>query len=146
MQMTKPKQRTVGNLSFLGRSGTPVPASPTAATLEAFENKSREREYAVRFDCPEFTSLCPITGQPDFGNIVIEYVPARLCLESKSLKLYLFSYRNEGIFHEEVVNRILRDVVKAVKPRRAKVVGEFRPRGGIAITVRAAYPQPPGLE
>jgi len=96
----------------------------------------------VTFDCPEFTSLCPITGQPDFGHLTIRYIPRRLCLESKSLKLYLFAFRNEGAFHEEVVNRILDDVVRAIRPARAEVTGVFRPRGGIAITVAAAYPAP----
>jgi 7-cyano-7-deazaguanine reductase len=84
--------------------------------------------------------LCPITGQPDFGHITISYVPRKLCLESKSLKIYLFSFRNHGTFHEEAVNRILDDLVKTIRPRKALVKGEFNPRGGISITVEASYP------
>jgi 7-cyano-7-deazaguanine reductase len=117
-----------------------VPRSPAEARLEAFQNTHPGRDYWVEFDCPEFTSLCPVTGQPDFGRIVIRYIPDKRCLESKSLKLYLFSFRNTGAFHEEAANRILDDIVHAVGPRRAVVRGEFRPRGGIAITVEAAYP------
>ena len=106
--------------------------------LETFENKHRDNDYWVRFNCPEFTSLCPVTGQPDFGHIVIRYVPDKLCVESKSLKLYLYSFRNHPTFHEEVVNTVLDAVVAACSPRRAEVVGRFRPRGGISINVKAA--------
>jgi len=127
-------------LTLLGRSQTPYPASPDEAVLEAFANDYPERDYWIRFDCPEFTSICPVTGQPDFGRITILYIPDRLCLESKALKLYLFSFRNSRTFHEEVVNRILDDLVKAVRPRRVRVRGEFNPRGGISITVRASFP------
>ena len=102
-------------------------------------NKHPDNDYFVKFNCPEFSSLCPITGQPDFGNMVISYVPDRKMVESKSLKLYLFSFRNTNTFHEESVNTILDAVVKACKPRAAEVVGEFRPRGGIAIHVTARY-------
>jgi len=122
------------------KPGTAYPDSPGEATLEAFENTHGKRDYVVTFDCPEFTALCPITGQPDFGHIVIRYVPDRLCIESKSLKLYLFSFRNHGAFHEEVVNRILDDIVAAIKPRSATVTGSFRPRGGISIEVEATHP------
>ena len=127
-------------LTLLRRSSTRYPQSPREARLEAFPNAHPNRDYWVEFDCPEFTSLCPITGQPDFGHITLRYIPGKRCLESKSLKLYLFSYRNEGTFHEAAVNRILDDVVKAIRPRRAVVKGVFHPRGGIAITVEAAYP------
>ena len=129
-------------LTILGRNGGAVPLSPDKAKLEAFKNVYATRNYRIRFDCPEFTSLCPVTGQPDFGHIVIDYVPNRLCLESKSLKLYLFAFRNCDIFHEEAVNRILNDVVKAIRPLAATVTGEFRPRGGIAIRVEASHPAP----
>jgi 7-cyano-7-deazaguanine reductase len=129
-----------GPLTLLGRGGTGIPASPECAKLEAFPNTHRHRDYWIEFDCPEFTSLCPVTGQPDFGRITVRYVANRLCLESKSLKLYLHSFRNRGAFHEEVVNVVLDDIVRAVKPRRATVAGDFRPRGGIAIRVEAAYP------
>jgi len=127
-------------LTLLQKSKTPVPTSPSAAALEAFRNSHPKRDYWVEFDCPEFTAICPVTGQPDFGHITIRYVPGKLCLESKSLKLYLHSYRNHGTFHEQAVNRILDDIVTAVNPRRAIVAGEFNPRGGIAITVEAEWP------
>lgn len=134
----KPGPKT--RLTLLTRSRTVLPNSPDKARLEAFANQHPHRHYWVTFDCPEFTALCPITGQPDFGHIIIRYVPNRLCLESKSLKLYLFSYRNHGTFHEAAVNRILDDIVRAIRPRRAVVQGIFKPRGGIAITVEASHP------
>ena len=118
----------------------PTPKSPSKAKLETFKNSHPQRDYWIEFDCPEFTSMCPITGQPDFGHISIQYVADELCLESKSLKLYLFSFRNHGAFHEEVVNRVLDDIVKAIQPREAIVLGEFNPRGGIAINVEASHP------
>ena len=126
-------------LTQLGRK-TPLPASPARARLEAFPNRHPDRDYTIQFDCPEFTSLCPITGQPDFGRIVIDYVPDRLCLESKSLKLYLGSFRNEGSFAESITNQIRDDLVRACRPRRLTVTAEFTPRGGIGIRVVAAYP------
>jgi len=131
-------------LTLLGRPRVSVPASPDEAKLEAFRNPYPGRDYWVHFDCPEFTALCPITGQPDFAHISVRYQPDRLCVESKSLKLYLFSYRNCGTFHEAAVNRILDDLVRAVRPRRMTVNGVFNPRGGIAITVEAAYPRQAG--
>ena len=112
--------------------------------LEAFPNTHPGRDYRVVLETAEFTSLCPVTGQPDFGTITISYVPDRLVLESKSLKLYLWSYRQEGHFHEEVVNRILDDVVRAVKPRNCEVKGVFNVRGGISISVTANYPRDNG--
>ncbi|MCK5850540.1 MAG: NADPH-dependent 7-cyano-7-deazaguanine reductase QueF [Kiritimatiellae bacterium] len=127
------------SLTLLKRGESPYPTSPDKAKLEAFENTHRKRDYTITFECPEFTALCPITGQPDFGQITIQYVPDKLCLESKSLKLYLFSFRNHGTFHEEAVNRILDDIVRAIKPRSATVTGKFNPRGGIAIAVAASY-------
>jgi len=127
-------------LTLLRPGKTVFPKSPAKARLEAFKNAYRSRDYRIRFECPEFTSLCPVTGQPDFGHITIDYVPDGLCLESKSLKLYLFSFRNCNLFHEEAVNRILDDVIKAIRPRAATVTGDFRPRGGIAIRVEASHP------
>jgi 7-cyano-7-deazaguanine reductase len=135
------KKSTGESLTLLGAKRTVYPTSPAAARLEAFPNPHPERDYWIRFDCPEFTSLCPITGQPDFGTIIIRYIPNRKCIESKSLKLYLFSFRNEGAFAEAIVNRVLDDIVKACKPRAAVVIGEFTPRGGIGITVEAEYPK-----
>ncbi|MBN1352095.1 NADPH-dependent 7-cyano-7-deazaguanine reductase QueF [candidate division KSB1 bacterium] len=127
-------------LTLLKGSESQYPDSPEDAHLETFENRYSSRNYWITFECPEFTSRCPITNQPDFGQITIRYVPDRRCIESKSLKLYLFSYRNFGTFHEEVVNRILEDIVAACQPREAKVYGDFNPRGGISIKVEAAYP------
>jgi 7-cyano-7-deazaguanine reductase len=131
--------RTAG-LRALKQGHTAYPDTPLPDLLETFDNAHPERDYWITFDCPEFTALCPITGQPDFGRIRIRYVPDRTCLESKSLKLYLFAYRNHGAFHEDVVNRVLNDLVRAVAPRRATVTGTFHPRGGIRITVEAQYP------
>jgi 7-cyano-7-deazaguanine reductase len=127
-------------LTLLGRSRQRYPRSPDRARLETFRNRHPRRDYWVTFDCPEFTSLCPVTGQPDFGRITIRYIPDARCVESKSLKMYLFSYRNRGTFHEEAANRILDDLVKAAGPRKAVVTGVFNARGGISITVEAAYP------
>jgi 7-cyano-7-deazaguanine reductase len=112
-------------------------STPPSRDLETFENPNPERDYTVTMDCPEFTCVCPKTGQPDFATIRIEYVPDALCIELKSLKLYLWSYRDEGAFHEAVVNRILDDLVAACSPRRMTVEGDFRVRGGIRTTVRA---------
>jgi len=134
------KRGKYSGLTLLKRSKTALPASPSRAKLEAFPNLYADRDYHIALDAPEFTSLCPVTGQPDFGHIVIDYVPDKLCVESKSLKLYFFSYRNHPTFHEEAVNRILDDIVKTVRPRKARVTGTFRPRGGISITVEACYP------
>jgi 7-cyano-7-deazaguanine reductase len=117
----------------------PMPTQPSKS-LETFPNPKPARDYTIRFDCPEFTCLCPMTGQPDFATIRIEYVPDALCVELKSLKLYLWSYRNEGAFHEAVTNRILDDIVAALSPRSATVIGDFLVRGGIHTTVTAHYP------
>ncbi len=108
-------------------------------TIETFPNPAPERDYEIAFDCPEFTCLCPLTGQPDFATIHISYVPGESCVELKSLKLYLWAYRDEGAFHEAVTNRILDDLVEAVGPRRMTVVGDFYVRGGINTTVTATY-------
>ena len=127
------------NLTVLKENESRYPDSPEEARLEVFENRYADRDYWITFDCPEFTARCPITNQPDFGKIIIRYIPDRLCIESKSLKLYLFSFRNHGTFHEEAVNRILDDIVKACQPREVMVAGDFNPRGGIAIKVEANY-------
>lgn len=108
--------------------------------LDTFPNPRPARDYEIKFIFPEFTSLCPVTGQPDFATITIAYVPDRLCVEMKSLKLYFFSYRNKGIFYESVINTILDDLVAAIKPRKMTVVGDFAVRGGTAGTVTVTYP------
>jgi 7-cyano-7-deazaguanine reductase len=134
------KKKTTTGLTLLGKGRTETPTSPDQAVLESFPNPKPGRAYWIKLDCPEFTSLCPITGQPDFARLTIDYSPNRLCVESKALKLYLASYRNHGAFHEDVTNRILDDLVKAIHPRQARVTGEFNRRGGIAITVIAEHP------
>ena len=116
-----------------------MPSSPSRS-LETFPNPKPERDYEIRFETPEFTCLCPMTGQPDFATIRINYTPDKTCVELKSLKLYLWSFRNEGTFHEAVANRILDDLVAALKPRRCEVVGDFLVRGGIHTVVVARYP------
>ena len=126
-------------ITLLRENESRYPDSPDQAKLETFKNRYQNRDYWITFDCPEFTSRCPITNQPDFGNITIQYIPDEKCVESKSLKLYLFSFRNYGTFHEEVVNRILDDMVAACQPREAIVYGDFNPRGGISIKVEAKY-------
>jgi len=108
-------------------------------TLETFENQYPGREYTIRIVCPEFTSVCPKTGQPDFGTLVISYVPGRECVELKSLKVYLQQYRNEGIFYEHATNRILDDLVATVQPRTMTIEAAFSARGGITTTVTATF-------
>lgn len=107
--------------------------------LETFENEYKNRDYNIIHVAPEFTSLCPITGWPDFGIITIEYVPDKICIELKSLKLYLNSFRNDGIFYESVTNRILDDLVKVCKPRYMLITAEFNVRGGISSVIEAEY-------
>src|SRR5467141_1957981 len=112
-------------------------ASSPAKRLETFPNPSPRRDYEIRFECPEFTCVCPMTGQPDFATIKISYTPDKLCVELKSLKLYLWSYRDEGAFHEAVTNRILDDLVAAIQPTEMTVTGDFNVRGGIHTVVTA---------
>lgn len=107
--------------------------------IESFENPNKDRNYVITCECPEFTCLCPKTGQPDFANIFIEYIPEEKCVELKSLKLYLWSYRNEGAFHEAVTNKILDDLVDAIDPKWMEVTAEFLVRGGIKTTIRATH-------
>lgn len=116
--------------------------TPPSKQLETFPNPNSGRDYEISFECPEFTCLCPRTGQPDFATIRIRYVPDRLCVELKSLKLYLWAFRNEGHFHEAVTNRILDDLVKAIRPRHMTVVGDFYVRGGIHTVVTATHEKP----
>ena len=111
-------------------------------SLETFKNSHPDRDYEVEMECSEFTCLCPKTGQPDFAEIEIHYIPNKLCVELKSLKLYLWSYRNEGAFHEKVINNILDDLVEVSSPRWMEVIGAFNVRGGIHTTVSASYQAP----
>jgi 7-cyano-7-deazaguanine reductase len=117
-------------------------SAPTRTLLEVFDNPYPDRDYEIETVCPEFTSLCPKTGQPDFGTLTITYVPDRLCFELKSLKLYLQQYRNYGAFYEQVTNTILNDLVAVTQPRRMTLIAAFTPRGGIRTTVRVHYPAP----
>ena len=133
--------RSKDNLKALGRE-TGYLNTYSPEVLETFENKHPDNDYWVQFNCPEFTSLCPITGQPDFAEIKIMYIPAMRMVESKSLKLYLFSFRNNGDFHEDCVNIIMKDLVKLMDPKYIDVVGLFTPRGGISIYPYANYGKP----
>lgn len=126
-------EKELEGISHLGSQGTKYPTDYNPGLLETFENKHPENEYVVTLDCPEFTTLCPKTGQPDFGHIVISYIPGERMVESKSLKLYLFSFRNHGDFHEDVVNIIMKDLTKLMNPKYIEVKGYFMPRGGISI-------------
>lgn len=127
------------NLKNLGNKNTKYDFNYTPEILETFVNKHQENDYFVKFNCPEFTSLCPITGQPDFGSVYISYIPDELMVESKSLKLYLFSFRNHGDFHEDCMNIIMKDLIKLMNPRYIEVWGKFLPRGGISIDPYCNY-------
>lgn len=120
-------------LSLLGSSNTQYPENPDDAALETFQNQHPDIDYLVPFKCTEFTSLCPKTGQPDFARLEIVYVPREQMIESKALKLYLFSFRNRGEFHEDVINRIFADLWRVMNPKFMRIVGDFTVRGGIAI-------------
>lgn len=126
-------------VSLLGEKKTVYPTDYAPEMLETFVNKHPDNEYLVTFNCPEFTSLCPKTGQPDFAKIIISYIPRERMVESKSLKLYLFSFRNHGDFHEDCVNIIMKDLVKLMDPKYIEVTGIFTPRGGISIYPFANY-------
>ncbi len=132
----------IHGLSLLGNQQTKYPQSYAPEVLEAFDNKHPDNDYFVKFNCPEFTSLCPMTGQPDFAAVYIAYIPDKKLVESKSLKLYLFSYRNFGEFHEDCVNRIMKDLIALLAPKYIEVWGRFLPRGGISIDPYANYGQP----
>jgi 7-cyano-7-deazaguanine reductase len=118
---------------------TPAQIEQSRSILEVFDNPSPQRDYQIQFVFPEFTSVCPVTGQPDFATITIRYIPDRFCVEMKSLKLYFFSYRNKGIFYEAVTNTILDDLVAMLKPRKMTVIGDFAVRGGTAATITVEY-------
>ena len=143
--------RETEGLTLLGNKNVKYDTDYNPDLLETFENKHPENDYWVKhpendywvkFNCPEFTSLCPITGQPDFANIIITYVPATRMVESKSLKLYLFSFRNHGDFHEDCVNKIMKDLIKLMDPKYIEVRGRFLPRGGISIDPWCNYGKP----
>ncbi len=108
--------------------------------LEVFKNPSPQRDYTINISCPEFTSVCPKTGLPDFGNIIIDYIPDKVCIELKSLKYYFFEFRDKGIFYEALVNKITNDLIQILKPRKLTVTGKFTPRGGISTNVTVSYP------
>lgn len=131
-------ERQNEHLKALGKT-TEYLTTYAPEVLETFMNKHCENDYWVRFNCPEFTSLCPITGQPDFAEIRINYIPDKKMVESKSLKLYLFSFRNHGEFHEDCVNTIMKDLIKLMEPKYIEVLGLFVPRGGISIYPYANY-------
>ncbi len=125
--------------SVLGKVAKHVYDKPDAKILETFQNKYQKRDYVINIKIPEFTCICPVTGQPDFATIYIKYIPDKKCIESKSLKLYIYSYRNFGIFYEDSVNKILDDCIKICDPRWMQVTGDFYPRGGISIAPIAEY-------
>ena len=133
--------RTKDGLQALGKK-TDYKMDYAPEMLETFVNKHQDNDYWVQFNCPEFTSLCPITGQPDFAEIVISYIPGEYMVESKSLKLYLFSFRNHGDFHDDCVNIIMKDLIKLMNPKYIEVTGLFTPRGGISIHPYANYGRP----
>lgn len=134
---------TMSELTRLGHA-VPFPPDPASAPLECFPNRTPDRDYWVLLDYPEFSSLCPVTGQPDTARIRIAYVPAEQCLETKALKYYLASWRNQAAFNEEIVNRLLSDLSGACRPKRMIVRGDFSARGGIRLTARAEFPTDAG--
>lgn len=133
------KEKKIEGVSLLGNQNVKYDYDYNPNVLESFENKHKDNDYFVKFNCPEFTSLCPITGQPDFATIYISYVPNIFMVESKSLKLYLFSFRNHGDFHEDCVNIIMKDLIKLMDPKYIEVWGKFTPRGGISIDPYCNY-------
>jgi 7-cyano-7-deazaguanine reductase len=137
----KNNNREQEGLQLLGKK-TEYRSDYAPEVLETFQNKHPENDYWVQFNCPEFTSLCPITGQPDFAEIKIMYIPDQKMVESKSLKLYLFSFRNHGDFHEDCVNIIMKDLIRLMNPRYIEVQGRFMPRGGISIDPYCNYGRP----
>ncbi|MGV8906742.1 MAG: preQ(1) synthase [Acetobacterium sp.] len=132
-------EKEIAGISLLGNQEVSYSYDYNPGVLEVFENKHQENDYFVKFNCPEFTSLCPITGQPDFATITISYVPSVYMVESKSLKLYLFSFRNHGAFHEDCMNIIMKDLIKLMDPKYIEVWGKFTPRGGISIDPYCNY-------
>lgn len=140
--MNKQETTSPGELTLLGNKAVSYPSEYAPELLETFDNKHPDSDYFVKFNCPEFTSLCPITGQPDFASIYISYIPDIKMVESKSLKLYLFSFRNHGAFHEDCVNQIRKDLTELMNPKYIEVWGRFLPRGGISIDPYCNYGRP----
>ncbi|MFK3938845.1 preQ(1) synthase [Alkalihalobacillus sp. NPDC078783] len=140
--MSGRQKEELEGVTLLGNQGTKYEVEYNPGILEIFENQHPNRDYFVKFNCPEFTSLCPITGQPDFAAIYISYVPDVKMVESKSLKLYLFSFRNHGDFHEDCMNKIMNDLIELMDPRYIEVWGKFTPRGGISIDPYCNYGKP----
>ena len=139
--MSREKEELQG-VTLLGNQKTKYPQDYAPEMLETFIKKHQDHDYFVKFNCPEFTSLCPMTGQPDFATIYISYVPDVKMVESKSLKLYLFSFRNHGDFHEDCVNIIMKDLIQLMEPKYIEVWGKFTPRGGISIDPYTNYGKP----
>ena len=139
MLETGRQDKELEGLSLLGNQGTKYKFGYDPNILEVFDNKHPNNDYFVKFNCPEFTSLCPITGQPDFATIYISYIPGEKMVESKSLKLYLFSFRNHGDFHEDCMNIIMKDLIKLMAPKYIEVWRKFTPRGGISIDPYCNY-------
>ncbi|UUM13341.1 preQ(1) synthase [Clostridiaceae bacterium HFYG-1003] len=137
--MTGRSESDMNGITLLGNQGTKYSMDYIPSVLEVFDNKHPGNDYFVKFNCPEFTSLCPITGQPDFATITISYVPDLKMVESKSLKLYLFSFRNHGDFHEDCINIIMKDLINRMDPKYIEVWGKFTPRGGISIDPYCNY-------
>ena len=137
--MNKPH---IEGITLLGNNKNSYPQTYTPDILETFDNRHTDMDYLVKFNCPEFTSLCPITGQPDFAAVYISYIPELKMVESKSLKLYLFSFRNHGAFHEDCMNIILKDLRDLMQPRFIEVQGKFTPRGGISIDPYTCWGRP----
>lgn len=137
--MSDQNQENLKDLTLLGNQDISYVFEYTPSILETFENEHPDRDYFVKFNCPEFTTMCPVTNQPDFATIYISYIPDKKMVESKSLKLYLFSYRNHGGFHEDSVNTIMDDLIRLMDPRYIEVWGKFTPRGGISIDPYCNY-------
>lgn len=140
--MSKNKQEQMKDLTLLGNKDVTYVTDYAPELLEAFDNEYIHRDYVVKFTCPEFTTMCPMTNQPDFATVYISYIPDKKMIESKALKLYLFSYRNYGGFHEASVNMMMDDIIELINPRYIEVLGKFMPRGGISIDPYCNYGRP----
>lgn len=140
--MTGRQKDEMKNVTLLGNQNNTYAFDYDPSVLETFENKHQDKDYFVKFNCPEFTSLCPITQQPDFATVYISYIPDVKMVESKALKLYLFSFRNHGDFHEDCMNIILKDLIELMDPKYIEVWGKFMPRGGISIDPYTNYGKP----